>query len=210
MTPHIHSLPIYSLLASSTRVKHGTAQCLSYLVAGNTESLEKKHFHDIVCNQRFWLAKSTFHPGDNLNVGECPDPSSFPAKGLVLRLSTNHWSILMIGMNSPHTLSLQTFTWTWFGGNLMLAELKIRYETNFEAAAERREEIKSMRSCHWSLQCRVWELITLEVGSKGVMNPAGFQILKAAVNSTIREMSEQMLNRFQFFSSQEWLRKHCC
>jgi len=53
---------------------------LLYLVAGNTESLEKNGFHDIICNQWFWLARSTFHPGDNSNAGECPDPSSFPRR----------------------------------------------------------------------------------------------------------------------------------
>ena len=51
-------------------------QCsdLPHLVVGNTESLEKNRFHDIICNQRFWLARSKFRPGDNLRVGECPDP----------------------------------------------------------------------------------------------------------------------------------------
>ena len=33
---------------------------------------------------------------------------------------------------------------------------------------------------------------TEEVGSRKVINPAGFQILKAALNSTAREMSELM------------------
>jgi len=37
------------------------------------------------------------------------------------------------------------------------------------------------------------ELITLEVGSRGGINLAGFQFLKAALNSTTREMSELML-----------------
>ena len=74
-TPGIRSLPLCSLLASSTWVKNSAA-ILPYLVTGNTESLEKNHFDDVICNQRFWLARSTFRLGDNSNVGECPDPSS--------------------------------------------------------------------------------------------------------------------------------------
>ena len=49
---------------------------LPYLVVGNTESLEKKHFHDVICNHRFWLTRSMFRPGDKSNVGVRPDPSS--------------------------------------------------------------------------------------------------------------------------------------
>ena len=60
---------------------------LPYLVAGDTESLEKTLFHDVTGHQRLGLARSAFLPGDNSNVGMCPDPSS-RAKDLVLRLKS--------------------------------------------------------------------------------------------------------------------------
>ena len=69
---------------------------LPYLVAGNTESLEKNHFHDVICNQQFWLARSTFRPGDNSNVGECPDPSSScegSGSETTLSLYKWHWRV---------------------------------------------------------------------------------------------------------------------
>ena len=75
---------------------------------------------------------------------------------------------------------------------LVLAELTISYETNFEAAAERKEEKYEelvTGACNAGYDT---ELITLEVGSRGVINPAGFQSRKAALNSTTREMSELM------------------
>ena len=40
---------------------------------------------------------------------------------------------------------------------------------------------------------RETSLITLEVGSRGVINPAGFQLLKGTLNITTRDMSELLL-----------------
>ena len=75
----------------------------------------------------------------------------------------------------------------------MLAELTISYETNFEAAAERKEEKYEelvTGACNTGYET---ELITLEVGSRGVINPAGFQLLKSTLNCTSREISDLML-----------------
>jgi len=66
----------------------------------------------------------------------------------------------------------------------MLAELTISYETNFEAAADRKEEKYQdlvTGACNTGYET---ELITLEVGSRGVINPAGFQLLKPTLNCT--------------------------
>ena len=74
--------------------------------------------------------------------------------------------------------------------SLMLAELTISYETNFEVAAERKEEKYEellTGACNAGYET---ELITLEVGSRGVINPAGFQHLKTTVNITTSEMSK--------------------
>ena len=74
----------------------------------------------------------------------------------------------------------------------MLAELTISYETNFEVAAERKEEKYEellTGACNAGYET---ELITLEVGSRGVINPAGFQYLKTTVNITTSEMSKLM------------------
>ena len=75
--------------------------------------------------------------------------------------------------------------------SLVFAELTISYETNFEAAAERKEVNYEELVTGAGYDT---ELITLEVGSRGVINPTGFQSLKAALNSTTtcREMSELM------------------
>ena len=45
---------IASLLVACLKYM-GEKQCsdLPYLVTGNTESLEKNHFDDVICNQRF-------------------------------------------------------------------------------------------------------------------------------------------------------------
>jgi len=79
-TPCRRSLPICSLLASSTLGDTEQHSDMPYLVIANTESLEKTFpWHHVICNQQFWLVRSTFRPGDNSNVGACPnmpDPSS--------------------------------------------------------------------------------------------------------------------------------------
>ena len=75
----------------------------------------------------------------------------------------------------------------------MLAELTISYETNFEAAAERKEEKYEelvTGACNTGYET---ELITLEVGSRGVINPAGLQLLRSTLNCTNREISDLML-----------------
>ena len=62
----------------SGKILNSTVICrIRYLVVGGTESLKKNHFHDIICNQRFWLVRSTFRPGDNSDAREWPDPSSY-------------------------------------------------------------------------------------------------------------------------------------
>jgi len=76
VTPRIRSLPICSLLASSTLVKHRTAQQSAVPGRWQHGKPGEKSFHDVICNQWFWLARSKFRPGDDLNVQECPDPSS--------------------------------------------------------------------------------------------------------------------------------------
>ena len=56
----------------------------------------------------------------------------------------------------------------------MLAELTISYETNFEVAAGRKEEKYDelvTGACNAGYET---ELITLEISSRGVINPAGF------------------------------------
>jgi len=61
------------------------------------------------------------------------------------------------------------------------------YETNFEAAAKRKEEQYEeliTGACNAGYETR---LVTLEVGSRRD-KPCGFQFLKAALNSTTREM----------------------
>ena len=66
--------------------------------------------------------------------------------------------------------------------SLMLAELTISYVTNFEVAAERKEEKYEELvtvACNAGYETG---LITLEVGSRGVINPAGFQNLKTTLN----------------------------
>ena len=73
---HCRSARCSPQLSSNTRVKHRTAQRFAVSSVDGTESLKKNHFHDVICNQRFWLVRSTFRPGDNSDVCECPDPSS--------------------------------------------------------------------------------------------------------------------------------------
>ena len=63
----------------------------------------------------------------------------------------------------------------------MLVELTISYETNFDDAAERKEVkyeelITGARASGFDT-----ELITLEVGSRRVINPAGFKRLKHSI-----------------------------
>ena len=67
------------------------------------------------------------------------------------------------------------------------------YETNFEAAAERKEEkYEELVTGAYNTGYET-ELITLEVGSRGVINPAGFQLLKSTLNCTSREIPDLML-----------------
>ena len=75
----------------------------------------------------------------------------------------------------------------------MLVELTISYETNFDDAAERKEVkyeelITGARASGYDT-----ELITLEVGSRGVINPAGFKRLKQTLNICSTDMSELLL-----------------
>ena len=74
----------------------------------------------------------------------------------------------------------------------MLAELTISYETNSEVAAERKEEKYEelvIGACNAGYETG---LITLEVGSRGVINPAGFQHLKTILNITTSDISKWM------------------
>ena len=67
--------------------------------------------------------------------------------------------------------------------------MTVSYETNFEAAAKRKEEQYEelvTGACNAGYETR---LVTLEVGSRSD-KPCGFQFLKAALNSTTREMSQ--------------------
>jgi len=77
--------------------------------------------------------------------------------------------------------------------SLMLIELTISYETNFDDAAERKEVkyeelITGARTSGYDA-----ELITLEVGSRGVINPAGFKHLRQTLNICSTKMSELLL-----------------
>ena len=75
----------------------------------------------------------------------------------------------------------------------MLAELTISYRTNSEVAAERKEEKYEelvTGACNADYETK---LITLEVGSRGVINPAGFQHLKTTLNTTTSEMTKLMV-----------------
>ena len=77
--------------------------------------------------------------------------------------------------------------------SLMLAELTISYETNFEVAAERKKEKYEelvTGACNAGYETG---LITLEVGSRGVINPAGFQHLKTILNITTSKMTKLMV-----------------
>jgi len=46
-------------LSSSTRVKHRTAQRFTVSSRWRHWKPEENHFHDVICNQRFWLVRST-------------------------------------------------------------------------------------------------------------------------------------------------------
>ena len=75
----------------------------------------------------------------------------------------------------------------------MLVELTIGVETNFDDAAERKEVkyeelITGVRASGYDT-----ELITLEVGSRGVINPAGFKRLKQIHNICSTDMSKLLL-----------------
>ena len=77
--------------------------------------------------------------------------------------------------------------------SLMLVELTISYETNFDDAAERKEVryeelITGARASGYDA-----ELITLEVGSRGVINPAGFKHLRQTLSICSTDMSELLL-----------------
>ena len=75
----------------------------------------------------------------------------------------------------------------------MFAELTISYETNFEVAAERKEEkYEELVTGAYNAGYET-ELITLEVGSRGVINPAGFHNLKTTLNITTSEMTKLMV-----------------
>ena len=74
-----------------------------------------------------------------------------------------------------------------------LVELTISYETSFVDAAERKEVkyeelITGARASGYDT-----ELIMLEVGSRGVINPAGFKRLKQTLNICSTDMSELLL-----------------
>jgi len=77
--------------------------------------------------------------------------------------------------------------------SLVLIELTIIYETNFDDAAERKEVkyeelITGARTSGYDAV-----LITLEVGFRGVINPAGFKHLRQTLNICSTEMSELLL-----------------
>ena len=77
--------------------------------------------------------------------------------------------------------------------SLMLVRLTISYKTNFDDATERKELryeelITRARASGYDA-----ELITLEVGSRGVIYPAGFKHLRQTLNICSTDMSELLL-----------------
>jgi len=79
--------------------------------------------------------------------------------------------------------------------SLMLIELTISYETNFNDAAERKEVKYEELITGAQTSGYDAELITLEVGSREVINPAGFKHLRQTLNicSTNCKMSKLLL-----------------
>ena len=77
--------------------------------------------------------------------------------------------------------------------SLMLVELTISYETNFDDAAERKEvKYEELITGARTSGCDA-DLITLEVGSMGVINPAGFKHLRQTLNICSTGMSKLLL-----------------
>ena len=71
-------------------------------------------------------------------------------------------------------------------------QAEVTHATNFEVPAERKEEKFEelvTGACNTGYET---EIITLEAGSRGVVNPAGFQHLKTTLNITTSEMSRLM------------------
>ena len=70
---------------------------MPYLVVGDTESLEKNLFHDVIGHPQLSLVWSAFLPGVNSSIGVCPDPSS-SCKGSGFKTSQETW------INEVHNL----------------------------------------------------------------------------------------------------------
>ena len=75
----------------------------------------------------------------------------------------------------------------------MLVELTISYETNFDDAAERKEVKYEELITRARTSGYHTELITLEVVSREVINPAGFKHLRQTLNICSTDMSELLL-----------------
>ena len=72
--------------------------------------------------------------------------------------------------------------WDDYQTSLVLMELTISYETKFDDAAERKEVKYEELITGAQASGYDAELIMLEVGSRGVINPAGFKHLRQTLN----------------------------
>ncbi len=76
---------------------------------------------------------------------------------------------------------------------MVLVELTIPFETSFDAATQRKEIkyeglIKTAQENGYDTK-----LITIEVGSRGVPNPAGFNLLQRSLSLSVKECTSLMV-----------------
>ena len=92
----------------------------------------------------------------------------------------------------PTTLRPDIVWWDDSKRNMIMAELTVAFETSFTSAAERKrvkyeELVKEARQAGYNTN-----LITLEVGSRGMIHNPGFQSLKDRLNMKEKSLSAML------------------